>query len=270
VPQKISPPRASRRSAAERYVIPNLRNACRILKFLSGSTDGSKVADIGRALDIPVTTTLRIMTTLHLEGLVRKRDTHYELGPVLIQLGNASLAGTEIRTTALPVLEALAARTAETAHLAIPCDNRALIVAVQDSPHPLRAASRPGFLADLHCSSTGKIFLSHLHADRLSEFYGRHRPPTRTPHTLTTLAALKREIAATLQRGYSLDDEEFNPGVRCLAAPVFASDGAVAAAIGITASTVRFTRERIPEIAAMVKAAAAELSHLMGYSRSAP
>lgn len=67
VPQKNSPSRASRRSTTERYVIPNLRNACRILKFLSGSTDGSKFADIGRALDIPVTTTLRIMAALPLQ-----------------------------------------------------------------------------------------------------------------------------------------------------------------------------------------------------------
>jgi DNA-binding IclR family transcriptional regulator len=248
----------------ERYVIPNLRNACRILKLLGGSPDGFKIADIGRTLNIPVTTTLRIMTTLHLEGLVRKNGALYELGPVLIQLGNASLAGTEIRSAALPILENLTARTDETSHLAIPCDDRSLIVAVQDSPHPLRAASRPGFLAELHCSSTGKTLLAFLHHQRLTEFYGNgaERPAKRTPHTLTTLA----EIDLTRKRGYSLDNEEFASGIRCLAAPVFASDGTVAAAIGITASVVRFTKERVPEMAGKVQAAAAELSRLLGYS----
>ena len=250
----------------ERYVIPNLRNACRILKLLGRSNDGFKVADIGRKLGIPITTTLRIMTTLHLEGLVRKSGAHYELGPVLIQLGNASLAGTEIRTTALPVLERLTARIAETSHLAIPCDNRSLIVAVQDSPHPLRAASRPGFLAELHCSSTGKIFLAFLHGPRLAEVVAEAAPAARTPLTLTTFAAIKKEADLTRKRGYSLDNEEFNPGVRCLAAPVFASDGTVAAAIGITASTVRFTKERIPEMATKVRTVADELSRLMGFT----
>lgn len=250
----------------ERYVIPNLRNACRILKLLGSSEDGFKVADIARRLRIPITTTLRIMTTLHLEGLVRKNGTHYELGPVLIQLGNASLAGTEIRTTALPVLERLTAKVAETAHLAIPCDNRSLIVAVQDSPHPLRAASRPGFLAELYCSSTGKTFLAFLHYARLDELIGPAPLAKRTPHTLTTLPEIRREIEATCKRGYSLDDEEFHAGVRCLAAPVYNSDGTVAAAIGITAACVRFPRERIPEMAASVKAAAAELSRLLGYT----
>jgi IclR family acetate operon transcriptional repressor len=252
----------------ERYVIPNLRNACRILKLLGSRPDGFKIADIGRTLDIPTTTTLRIMTTLHLEGLVRKNGALYELGPVLIQLGHASLAGTEIRTSALPVLSHLTARTDETAHLAIPCDDRSLIVAVQDSPHPLRAASRPGFLAELHCSSTGKTLLAFLHYPRLAEFYssGTARPAKRTPRTLTTFAEIKREIELTRKRGYSVDDEEFAPGIRCVAAPVYASDGTVAAAIGITASTVRFTRERIPEMAGKVQAAATELSRLLGYT----
>ncbi len=253
------------RSASERYVIPNLRNAGRILKLLGRHPDGLRAADLARTLDIPVTTTLRIMTTLHLDGLARKHDGRYELGPVLIQLGTAALAGTEIRELALPLLQRLTADTDETAHLAIPCDERSLIVAVQDSPHPLRAASRPGFLADLHCSATGKVFLAFLYAQRLGEFYARERPGRRTPATLVKLADLKREVALIRQRGYSVDNEEFNLGVRCLAAPVFASDGAVAAAMGITASTVRFPLDRIPEFAAKVRAMAAELSQLLGY-----
>ena len=255
-------------SSQERYVIPNLRNACRILKLLGRSPDGLKGADIGRALAIPVTTTLRIMTTLHLEGLVRKNGAHYELGPVLIQLGNASLAGTEIRTASLPVLEELTTQTDETSHLAIPCDNRSLIVAVQDSSHPLRAASRPGFLAELHCSSTGKTLLAFLHREQLNEFYGpgAERPTKRTPRTLTSLSEIKREIELTRKRGYGLDDEEFAPGIRCLAAPVHDASGTVAAAIGITAATVRFTKERIPEMARKVQAAATELSRLLGHS----
>jgi DNA-binding IclR family transcriptional regulator len=265
VPTTSPPSLAS--TSQERYVIPNLRNACRILKLLGSSPDGFKIADIGRALDVPVTTTLRIMNTLHLEGLVRKQGALYELGPVLIQLGNASLAGTEIRTAAIPVLEKLTAQTDETSHLAIPCDDRSLIVAVQDSAHPLRAASRPGFLAELHCSSTGKTLLAFLYYHRLLEFYGHGaRPTRRTPRTLTQLNEIKREIELTRKRGYSLDDEEFAPGIRCLAAPVYASDGTATAAIGITASTVRFTKDRIPEMAAKVQAAAAELSRLLGYS----
>lgn len=268
----IRPPHAStgpnHQGTNERYVIPNLRNACRILKSLEQHPDGLKAADLARTLQIPVTTTLRIMTTLHREGFARKVEGRYELGPVLIQLGHAALAGTEIREQALPVLHELTESTDETSHVAIPCDERALIVAVQDSAHPLRAASQPGFLAELHCSATGKIFLAYLLSDELGRIVAETRPARRTPKTLTTVAALKREIELTAKRGYSLDDEEFNDGVRCLAAPVFGAHGQVAAAIGITASAMRFTKDRIPEMAAKVKAAAKELSRLIGSPRT--
>jgi IclR family acetate operon transcriptional repressor len=253
----------------ERYVIPNLRNACAILKHLGASPGGLKASAIARTLGLPVTTTLRIMATLQLEGYARKIEGRFELGPVLIHLGNASLAGTEVRTTALPFLQALTQETVETSHLAIPCDDRSLIVAVQDSPHPLRAASRPGYFAELHNSSTGKVFLSFLHQARFTELT-KGPLSHRTPHTLASSAALRRETELIRQRGYALDNEEYHLGVRCLAAPVFSSDGIVVAAIGITAATVRFPPERIPAIATLVTTAARQLGRTLGYSGQDP
>jgi DNA-binding IclR family transcriptional regulator len=263
------PSDADDQAVLERYVIPNLRNACRILKLLGTRTEGFKAADIARQLRIPVTTTLRIMATLQLEGLARKLEGRFELGPVLIHLGNASLASTEIRALALPVLQKLTADTVETSHLAIPCDDRALIVAVQDSPHPLGAASRPGYMAELHCSSTGKIFLSFLHQHHAAAILGKEPFLRRTANTLTSLADLTRESELIRKRGYSLDNEEFHYGVRCVAAPVFSSDGAVVAAVGITAATVRFPKENIPKMAKHVRSAAHDLSRKLGYHAKA-
>lgn len=259
------PPSSAVDQKLARYVIPNLRNACRILKYLGRTPDGCIAADIARDLGVPVTTTLRIMATMQLEGLVRKVENRYELGPVLISLGNASLAGIEIREMALPVLEKLTAQTDETSHLAIPCDGRSLITAVQDSSHPLRVASRPGYLADLHCSSTGKVFLAFAKGCEPATIFP-HGASRRTPRTKTTLAEIKRDTEITRKQGYGLEAEEFHPGVRCLAAPIMSSTGEVVAAIGITASMARFTKERIPEIAGKVQAAAAEVSRQLGFS----
>ena len=165
-----------------------------------------------------------------------------------------ALGGLEVLSAAPDaLLLRLTETTDETSHLAIPCDDSALIVAVQDSPHPLRAASRPGFLAELHCSSTGKVFLAYLHRARIAEIIAASPPTARTPLTLT--------------RGHAAASAE--DGVRCLAAPVFASDGTVVAAIGITAATVRFPEKRIPEMAAKVRTVASELSRLMGYTEHA-
>ena len=262
-PTLVSP--SDELAALERYQIPNLRNACRIQKLLATRPDGFTVTEISRELRIPYTTTLRIMATLQLEGFARKVGGKFELGPVVIHIGNASLAGTEIRDFALPVLEALTARTEETSHLAIPCEGRPLIVAVQDSPHPLRAASRPGFLAEPHCSSTGKALLAFHYHDRVDEILGRGPLHRRTSHTMIKPADVKRDLELTRKRGFSLDDEEYHPGVRCLAAPVRSAEGAVVAAIGITAASIRFTKDRIPEISAKVLSAARELSEKIGH-----
>jgi IclR family acetate operon transcriptional repressor len=252
-------------ASLERYVIPNLRNACRVLKLLRGHPGGLKAAELGRALGIPVTTTMRITATLQIEGLVQKNEGRYGLGPVLIHLGNAALAGTDIRKIALPILQNLTADTGETSHLAIPCNERSLVIAVQDSPHPLRAAAAAGFMTDLHSSSTGKIFLAYLHNKRFAQFHALEAPYRHTANTLTKKAELEREIASVRKRGYSVDNEECHVGVRCVAAPIFSSDGSVVGAIGTTAAAARLPEKKIPEMASKVRAAAAELSLLLGH-----
>ena len=253
-------------ASLERYTIPNLRNACRVLKLLRGHPGGLKASDLARMLGIPVTTTMRITTTLQIEGLVRKSDGRYGLGPALIHLGNAALAGTDIRKVALPLLQKLTVLTSETSHLAVPCNERALIIAVQDSPHPLRAVSPAGFLTDLHSSSTGKIFLAHVFREQFPQFHAAEAPYKHTVRTLTRRSDLEREIEGILARGYSVDNEECHIGVRCVAAPIFSSDGHVVAAIGITAAAIRLAEKRIPEIAEKVRAVADEASQLLGYS----
>jgi IclR family acetate operon transcriptional repressor len=267
--RKGAPPNEHGPNASlERYVIPNLRNACRVLKLLRGHPGGLKAAELGRALGIPVTTTMRITATLQIEGLVQKNEGRYGLGPVLIHLGNAALAGTDLRKIALPILQNLTADTGETSHLAIPCDERSLVIAVQDSPHPLRAAAAAGFMTDLHSSSTGKIFLAYIHSKRFVEFHAVDAPYRHTANTLTKKADLEREIAAVRKRGYSVDNEECHVGVRCVAAPIFSSDGSVVAAIGTTAAAARLPEKKIPEMASKVRAAARELSLLLGHSET--
>jgi DNA-binding IclR family transcriptional regulator len=250
----------------DKYIIPNLRNACRILKHLGQANTGLIAHDIASSLSLPATTTLRIMNTLHLEGLVRKDRGQFFLGPVLIHLGNRALASTELHALAQPVLQKLTLQTGETSHVAVLCDNRSLIVSVCDSPHPLRAASRPGTLVEMHASATGKIFLSFL-PDLLQKTYGGHHALKRyAPRTITTLGSLKKETELTRKRGYSFDNEEFHEGVRCLSAPVRGSDRTVVAAVGITAAMVRFPLDRMAEIARHVQTAAYELSRCLGYS----
>ncbi len=248
----------------EKYIIPNLRNACRLLKWLGEHPEGSTIPDLARDLEIPRTTALRIVRTLAVENLLRQEDSVYKLGARMISLGLAARSGIALRELVVPHLRTLMEKTGETAHAAIPCEGRTLIIEVCDSVHPIRAASRAGTVADAHCSSTGKIFLAHVYAKELDKIYPDGNIPRRTKNTITTLDGLRKEAEKIRKRGYAVDDEEFHVGVRCLAAPIKDASGKVVAAVGITASVIRFTKAREAELSEHVKSVAAAISNELG------
>ena len=246
------------------YLIPNLVNAGRVLKLLATRPKLS-VLEISRALRIPRTTVLRIVTSLAREGLIDADKTTYSLGPTLIYLGIRAMDGIDLTGIARPLLKQLATDTGETAHLAMHTDDTSLLLEVCQSPLPIRAGAPAGTRADLHCSATGKIFLAWNFAGRLDAYFARVKPVARTSRTLVAAEKMRKESDRILKQGYAVDEEEFFDGIRCLAVPVLNSQGRVHYALGITGVTTRFTRARIPECAAKLKAAATILSAEIGY-----
>lgn len=247
-----------------KYQIPNLRNACRLMELLGTKKEGLNIAELTRLLGVSRTSVLRIASTLADEGFLEENDRKFRLGYSLIRLGSRALENSDIRTLAHPVLEELAVQTRETAHLAIMANDKSLILDVCDSPNPLRVASRPGTMVDLHCSSTGKVFLAFLFPNELESFYKGKTIKPYTANTKDSYERIKEDIAATCRQGYGLDDEEFSEGVRCLAAPIYNSFGHVVAAVGITGSTSRFTKVKIKEMAGSVMNAANQISKKLG------
>jgi len=120
----------------------------------------------------------------------------------------------------------------------------------------------------MHCSSTGKIFLSYLYADQLATHLGRKTLPARTAHTLVDIPSLQAMTERVLQDGFAVDDREYDENIRCLAAPVFNLDQQVIAALGVTSPLTRFTKNRIPALAKLVVGAAQKLSERLGASKS--
>lgn len=246
------------------YLIPNLVNAGRVLKLLATQPKLS-VLEISRSLRIPRTTVLRIVTSLAREGLIAADKTTYSLGPTLVYLGIRAMDGIDLTGIAKPLLKQLATNTGETAHLAMLADDTSLLLEVCQSPLPIRAGAPAGTCADLHSSATGKIFLAWNFVNQLDRYFARVKPTPKTSRTLVTSEKMRKETDRILKLGYAVDEEECFDGIRCLAVPVLNSQGRVHCALGITGVTTRFTRARIPECAAQLKAAAAILSAEIGY-----
>jgi IclR family acetate operon transcriptional repressor len=224
------------------------------------------VTQLAQALKLPRTTCLRIVHTLLAEGFLREQGAGVVLGGGIIPLGLKALQDLDLYNQAVPVLKSLTDKTGETTHLAVWNDGRAMILNVCDSPHPLSAASRPGTRAYANCSSTGKVLLAFNYIDSVDQVVPTSEYGHCTEHSIMDSEALKVELRRVQALGYALDNEEYNEGVRCIAAPVRNARGEVCAALGLTASTQRFPEERIPQYAQEVINAANTLSSQLGWS----
>jgi len=251
-------------SYMDKYRIPNLGKACRVLGWLAAERQAYSVSEVARQLAMPRTTAFRVLRTLCAEGLLEEVAGRYRAGAGLLRLGLLALGSVQVHALAEPILHDLAQTTGETAHLAMPCNAQMLIMQVADSPHPIRVASQPGTLVSMHCAATGKALLAALPPGRSAELLGGISLERRTEHTITTVAALELELETIRRQGYAVDDEEYHEGVRCLAAAVYDARGEAVAALGITATATRFVKRRIPAVARDVRRATDSLSAALG------
>lgn len=246
------------------YIVPSLKNSFSILEILSDD-GGLTLQEISKKTSIPKTTVFRILHTLEQEGVIEKEDDKYKIGFRIIKLGMAALSRMELRNLVIPFLYDLSIKLGETSHLAVLSDRKSLILEVCDSPHPVKISSRPGTSVSLHCSATGKVMLSFMvGGENIDDYLRGIDLERRTENTISTIGDLKKELSAIRDQGYAVDNEEFYENVRCLAAPVTDAFGKTVAAIGITATTIRFKKEMIQSTAKEVMLAAAGISKKLG------
>lgn len=237
-----------------------------MLGDIASASDGRKsLTQIANHLNVSKSTAHRYLTTLEGLGVVQRdeRET-YRLGLRLVELAGAVLADHDLRREAEPELEALAQSTKETAHLAVPSGNEVFYLAKVDSPHAIRMFSRIGSRMPMHCTALGQSILAHLPEERVREVLSEGLP-RRTPNTITDPVALRANLELVRQRGFAIDEEENEAGVRCVGAPVFDLAGAVVGAISISGPTMRITPEVALAIAPAVMQAARAVSLRLGY-----
>ncbi|GAB2920615.1 IclR family transcriptional regulator [Rheinheimera gaetbuli] len=242
------------------YVIPNLANACRILSLVTESDQGLSLTELEQRLAVPRTTAFRILQTLCQEQVLEKHGKRYLVGAQLFKMGLSLLSSQRLQQQALPMLQQLALSTGLSTHLALPHTKGALLVEVCDSPNPLRLAARPGTIADFNCSAAGKVFLAFHHFDQIHSFAAAGLFNRRTSHSLVQPNELTTELQRILARGYASDEMEYHDDVRCLAAPVRNSEGAVVAAVGITGPLALFAGKVHTDLIASVKQTAIDIA----------
>lgn len=249
----------------------SVRRALSILDYLSDHAEGRglALADLARGLDMNKSTLLRLLAPLREYGLV-EQDTEterYRLGLRTLHWAQAFLAGIQLRSVAAPLLQELMEASHETVHLVVYDHGDVVYVDKVESPNTIRMFSRVGVRMPAYCTSVGKAFLAHLPQTALDEVLARGLAP-RTPNTLTTPEALRQDLERIRARGYSVDDVENEPEVRCVGAPIFDHAGRVVAAVSISGPTSRVTPDRVEELGRMVQRTAEGVSERLGFRRA--
>jgi IclR family transcriptional regulator, acetate operon repressor len=243
--------------------------AARLLTEVVHATDPMTFTGLSAATGLAKSTTSRLLLALERNGLVR-RDDHGRFLPGEMFVSFAWRGGAEAGLVAVaqPFLERLGKATGETVNLGVATGGMVEQIAQVDSTYFIGGTNWVGLSVPLHCSALGKVLLAYG-AAQLSGQLPADKLERRTDKTITSEAALRAELAGVRARGYAITDEELEPGLIAVAAPVHGFDGAVVAALSVSAPATRMTRDRLTAAAGHCVAEAAGLSAVLGYRQRA-
>jgi DNA-binding IclR family transcriptional regulator len=164
-------------------------------------------------------------------------------------------------------MHALVESTGETVQLAVLDHLSVLYIRIRESRQAVRMSSSPGSRAPAHCTSVGKVLLAHQPPEVVKQVVDNGL--TRyTENTITSPERLIDELASIRTRGYAIDDEEIEVGLRCVAAPIRDHTGQVTAAISVAAPVQRMTKRNLQTTVPTIIAAADSISKRLGYMPS--
>lgn len=226
------------------------------------------VTDLAKRAGMHKSTAYRFLSSLKELGYVRQNaaNERYSLTLKLFELGSCVLARMQLWEQAHPILEQLAEQTHETIHLAVLDDGSLVYLGKIESTKALRVSmsSRVGQSAPTYCTGVGKLLLAYARPEQVERILKREGLRRFTEHTIIDRSLLAKELESIRQRGFAIDDEEHEVGVRCVAAPVRNSQGTTIAALSISMPSVRLPKSKIPRYREFVTKAAEEISRRMG------
>lgn len=232
----------------------------------AASPDGVSVSEIARLSDEHASSVCKHLAAFQQFGLVDQDPVteRYRIGIYALRLSSTLLRRINIRDIALPFLRKLTEQTGETVHLVVQDKTNVVYLEKTEPPKAVRMHSQVGLTNPMYCTGVGKAILAYSPSSLLEEVL-QEELRRFTPKTLTTKEELLSDLERIRVRGFAIDDEERDPDVRCVAAPVFDHQGVPHAAISVSAPKWRFTDERLEEIGPLVRSAAHELSLQLGF-----
>jgi len=252
------------RSAAENPV-GTLERGLSILRFFKTSPDAA-IPEVAEAIGLSRSTTYRIAERLRDLGFLEVSPTtnRWRLGREAVQLGVVALQSTDVMQVAPELLRALLEIAGEAVNLAVFDSDSMVLLLREQGPQSVTISSRLGSHRPMHASSLGKAFLSAMQDSERRVLLGRIPLKRYTDSTVTSLAALEKEVAKIRAQGFALDRSEFEATLSCAAAAVFDHRGLPIASISVSGPVERMTPQ-LERMGSLVADTARAISNRLGF-----
>ena len=247
-------PRKSRTPIDDKNRILTYQKMMDVLGCFSTIDRQLSLAQIAQAANLPRTTVHRILTALREIGFIEQdtRGSNYGLGIRLFELGSLALANMDLHREAKPFVDRLARLAGEAVHVGV--FNGLEIVVVEREEHADRPANTATLIetAPAYCTGVGKAVLAFQERPVIAKVIKNGFKPF-TNNTITSTAALDRELARVRRQGYAIDNGEHQIWVHCVAAPIRNAAGKVFAGISFPRSEERGSAPTAPALFGSVR-----------------
>ncbi len=251
-----------------RYFINSLARGLAVLGVLADAGEAVNLTFIANSLGISMATAYRFMYTLESLGYVERDSDNrtYQLKPKILSLGHNYFNSSNLWQSAHPYLLKACREHGETFNLAVLDDINILYIDRVKTQKILDINLEIGSKLPAYCTSMGRVLLAALPIDEAQERLRQAERKSLTATTVTSLESLMSIIDDVRRQGYAINSGEMAPELRSVAAPVYNSDGKVAAAVNIAVNASQYDEERLRrEAVPAVIGVAGAISLALGY-----
>ena len=213
---------------------------------------------------IPKPTLHRMLHQLEAAGMLQREadGRQFSTGARLRKLAENVLLNNTAYGARHAVLQGLVDAVGETCNITALSGSEVLYLDRVETPAPLRVFLQPGSRVPVHCSASGKLFLAQMSSEQRGKILKYIPLTAHTEHTLTERDELEQELTQIQRQGYALDQEEFLPGLFCVAMIVPSKVGRSNTGIAIQAPAMRLSVRRVEEVLPAMREAATKLAEI--------
>jgi DNA-binding IclR family transcriptional regulator len=252
-------------AAVKTRTVPALHKALRILELLTASRTGATLPELVAQSGLAKSSAHYLLVTLERDGYVRRteRTGRYLLGVKLFRLANSAINGLSLRQRSAAHLWALSMRTGLTVHFAILEQGEAVLIGKQEGTGAARVATWIGKRMDLHCTAVGKAIFAYLPKAEIDAILRERGLSRHNENTIATPLRLHQELERVMKRGYAIDDEEDELGLRCIGVPVFGRQDRPLGAISVSGLTSNLGAEDLTRLLRDLRQTAAAIGYAL-------